>query len=268
MLNSKVPDPEIAWWTEQPAEDRCGHEHCALNFRVAELRANSDKTLKMAGRTADNMEKVLKLLRQAEAVEQKYFDWEKSLPSKWHYRTVAWAERDPNADLSSIPAYPGRVDVYSDLWMASKYNFARTSRLFASSLVLRCTVWLCSPIDYRITPEYAVAAKLGSEIIQDIVSSVPFFLEGVQNADPRPLNLTEFACGEVEDRTPKGLAAFFIMWPIFAAASSDFATDSQRAWLRGRLRFIGETVKIQQASVWADVSANQVFLHLCIPDQY
>lgn len=230
------------------------HAVSCLNFKVAVLRSDAENIFATSSRTVGNMEKVLAILRKVEAIETEYVEWEKNLPASWLCTTVAWIEQNPNKDLTNSPGYPGRLDTYSDLWMASVINLARSTRIFASGLVLRCAAWLYAPMDYRTTPEYIAAAKLGSDLITDIISSIPFHLGWGNEPNHEEYHHSSFACGENQTTSPKGLAAMSCIWPLFAAASSDFALESQRTWMLGRLKYIHETVGIQQAIIWKDVS--------------
>jgi hypothetical protein len=62
-----------------------------------------------------------------------------------------------------------------------------------------------------------------------------------------------FACG-TNDPTVKPLTGIFVMWPLFAAAASDFATPSQRIFLRGRLKHVAEIMGINQALILFEVT--------------
>ena len=44
-----------------------------------------------------------------------------------------------------------------------------------------------------------------------------------------------------------GASAVFLLWPMFVAGTSDFATPEQREFLAGRLRYIGDELGIRQA---------------------
>ena len=244
----------VAWWLRNAPQEDVLQTFADLNLNVAELRAETDKTTTLGPRKACNIEKVLVLLRRAETLEQQYQEWFNSLPSTWDVRTVAWVERG-EADLSTAEVHPGRVDSYGEFWMAYSLNIARSSRLFIWTTILRCVAWLGGvERDYRITEEYTTASRVCSEIIGDIVSSIPFVFGGSNEEDASGVWSPQFACGTTDKSTPRGLAGLFVMWPIFSAASSDFATQSQRRYLRGRLTYIAQTMGINQAEVLLKVS--------------
>jgi hypothetical protein len=160
------------------------------------------------------------------------------------------------ADLAQSIAYPGRVDTYKELSLAYTYNVAHSSQILIWTTILRCVAWLAPDADYRITPEHKRAAQICSVLIEDIVASVPYFFGW--NAETDPVTATRND-GRGFDHSIKGVPASFLMWPLFAACSSDFAGESQRAFLRGRLTFIAENMGICQAKILLNVSNVCVF---------
>ena len=235
------------------AYDRVTQEFSRLNLLTAELRAETDKTTTRTSRTPANVEAVLNLLRKAESLEKSYVDWQESMPPSWQYKTVSWVDIR-GGDIASSFHHPGRVDSYGELWMVYTYNTARASRLFVWTTILRCVAWLADPKDYRITPEYATAARVCSGLIEDIVASVPSYFGSNGFSDIYLADRSNYACGSNEKTSPKGLSGVFSMWPLFSAATSDFATPSQRVFLKGRLKYIADTLGINQAAVLFHVS--------------
>lgn len=149
--------------------------------------------------------------------------------------------------MGGIP-YEGRVDAYADMVICYILNWARAARLYIRYCGLRCHAWLLGPDgDYRDTPAYASAAALGAMLIQDIVSSIPYVFGAAR------LDMTrQTAFGERYQ--PPSLSGMFCMWPVFAASSSDFATETQRTFLKRALKYISEEMGIGQAAILAGVS--------------
>lgn len=63
--------------------------------------------------------------------------------------------------------------------------------------------------------------------------------------------LSGFACGEEESL--KGLAGYFLTWPLGCVVGQDYTTDSQRAWVRGRLRYIADELGVKYARIICQV---------------
>jgi hypothetical protein len=235
------------------ADDKIVQTFANINLKMAALRADTDQTTTLQIHSVENTEKVMKLLRRAEALDQEYLEWIKALPAGWEIKTVAWVDGDVK-NLSTSLVHPGRVDAYGELWMAYKYNIVRACRLFIWTTILRCAAWLGVPQDYRLTPEYTVAARICRQLIEDIVASVPYFFGWNSKNDGAMNARANFACGTNDDPAVKPLAGIFVMWPLFAAAASDFASPSQRIFLRGRLKHVAEIMGINQALILFQVA--------------
>jgi len=258
MSASKAPDLGVEWWTRGAARDDVAHEASRLNLLTCELRADVNQAMTLMPRALENFNKTLELIRRAQEIEQGFADWEASLPDEWRFKTVAWADTIPDSDLSISEVYPGKVDMFSDLFVASQWNMARVARLILSGITIRCAAWLCAPVDYRTTSYYAQASRIGMEMIDDIVASIPFHLgwRGFRNNSEDNLttgNISNFVCGQNEIGTGKPLGAYFLIWPVFTSIVSDFATDAQRKYIIGRMKYMTDIMGINGAAVLTQV---------------
>lgn len=172
----------------------------------------------------------------------------------WKAMTVRYMTHADPTIMSGIP-YLGRVDAYIDMFICYILNWARAARLYIRNTALRCRAWLLGPErDYRDTDEYAAAQRLGAEIIEDIVASVPYVFGAARVGS----GATAMPSGVRYQ--PPSLAGVFVMWPVFAAASSDFATEAQRTFLKGTLKYISEEIGIGQAAILAGVRVSTFHL--------
>lgn len=78
------------FWFTDVRKEPYGQPITRLNLLVAELRAEVNKTMMMASRTASNMEKVLGLMRRAQNMEQEFVKWKATLPPEWLPKSVIW----------------------------------------------------------------------------------------------------------------------------------------------------------------------------------
>lgn len=199
-------------------------------------------------------ETVEALQHAADALEADYDAHIRALPLTWKAMTLRYmtAGADGGADptiMGGIP-YTGRVDAYADMVICYILNWARAARLYIRYCGLRCLAWLLGPErDYRDTPAYRAARALGTTLIQDIVASIPYVF-GAARPDMTRQNTA--LGGRYQ---PPSLSGMFCMWPAFAAASSDFSTETQRAFLKKALKYISEEMGIGQAAILAGVSS-------------
>ncbi|KAH7325109.1 hypothetical protein B0I35DRAFT_175767 [Stachybotrys elegans] len=253
ISTGKAPAMGADWWSI----DSVSNSHAAtcqkLNLRTGELRAEVTRLMMTVPRTPDNIEVILNLMRRCQTVDQELVHWMAHLPDEFHYKTAAWEDNVPNGDYSKAEVYPGRVDAYQDLWIASIWNMGRCARIILSSLIVRCAAWVCSPVDYRTTPEYATAARTCGEMITDVIASVPFQLGWFITRTHllERVNIATSACGD--ESSCKGVLGYWLTWPLTVVNGQDFTTDSQRAWAKGRLEFIGTHVGVKYATMLAEL---------------
>lgn len=259
MSGSKVPSLGSDWWVNETAKYDADVFITRLNMRVAELRAEINDALANYPRTPEYFQEVLNLMKRAQAMEQEYLAWESRLPAEWLPRTVAWVDQIPGGDITKAEVCPGKVDMYGDIYIASTWNQSRVARLFISGAIVRCAAWVCSPVDYRTTPEYATAVRLCSELITEVIASIPYHL-GWRVGPEGVLKGGEFTGYQNESdgfTPPKAIGGFFCMWPLFSISNTDYISDSQRQWAKGRLVYIAEQVGLNHAKVLSNVSAEE-----------
>ncbi|KAK4124186.1 hypothetical protein N657DRAFT_644387 [Parathielavia appendiculata] len=261
LTTGTAPAMGADWWIQDAVVEPTATECQRLSLKAGELRADVTRVLGSAARTPENIELVQSLMRRAQALDKEVTVWMCSVPEAWRYRTLCWqshnlavpGDSSSSSDYSKAEVFPGRVDVYNDFWVAAVWNSARTARLILMSIAVRCAAWVCSPVDYRTTPEYATAARLCVDTIADILASVPYHLgwhtkrrDFFRNEDG-----TAFACGEEDGM--KGLAGYFLTWPLACVMTQDYSTDAQRAYVRGRLHHIGDELGIKYAHIIAQL---------------
>jgi len=54
-------------------------------------------------------------------------------------------------------------------------------------------------------------------------------------------------------RCPKSIGGFFCIWPLFSISCTDYISDSQRVWAKGRLAYIAESLGMNHAKVLSKV---------------
>ncbi|KAL7620036.1 hypothetical protein AAE478_010585 [Parahypoxylon ruwenzoriense] len=274
LTSGTTPIMGAEWWINDAVRDGTAAKCQRLMIKTGELRAEVTRLMGCLPRTPANMDIMLAVIRRAQSVDREVVAWMRDVPAEWRFRTVAWEDHVPGGDYAKAEVFPGRVDMYRDFYIASVWNTSRTARLVLASLIVRCAAWVCSPVDYRTTPEYATAARTCVDTITDIIASVPYHLGwhlkrkhvlaqlrtsgGTSSSSSTPdrnspvgggggggASDLEFACGE-EDSV-KALAGYFLTWPLICLNSQDYTTDAQRAWIHGRLAHIGNELGVRYA---------------------
>jgi hypothetical protein len=253
MSGSKTPPLGVDWWLGEQKDDVATFV-TKLCLTICELRFEINAALSTYPRTPEYFHEVQNLMRRAQAMEQEYIEWEARVPDEWRAHTVAWVDQIPGGDISKAEVCPGKVDMYPDLWTAQLWNSARVARLFVSGVIVRCAAWICSPVDYRTTPEYAQAVRLCGDIVTDIIASIPYFLgwNAHQPGSPRSGEASEFDSWGLSG-PPRAIGGFFTIWPLFTVTNTDFVADSQRAWAKGRMMYVSDVLGLNHAKVLSRV---------------
>lgn len=249
----------MEWWVDDASSEDVLRNITKLHLELAKFRADLNELMTLLPSTPENTQIILGYMHRAQQLDRGFAEFAQTVPDEWKYETVAWHDQTPGSDISKEEVCPGKVDLYTDIYIVSVWNNLRVSRLLLSGMIVRCAAWLCNPVDYRTTPEYASAARLGTDMITDICASIPLSLgwkmagRGSQNEIGMS---AKYACGD-DDNDSKGLGGYLAIWPLFSSSCSDFATDTQRKWILGRLNYIAETLGIDQAKTFAHVSSTQ-----------
>lgn len=220
-------------------------------------------------RNEQGVDIMLEMLHRIHDLDRKIANWLGTLPEDYQYGPLYWEDDAADAlagvPLSQRPVFPGRVDVYHDVVAASMLNGVRASRIILASILIRCAAWICSPADYRNTPEYATAVRTINDNIAAIVSSIPFMMSSLPTsrggrAHSGNIVAGSFLCGA--DEQAKMVGGLMASWPLSTVRTCDFTTDEQREWAVGRLNSIANDLGIKYASTLAIVSFSLLFLAL------
>jgi hypothetical protein len=229
-------------------------------LRYSDLRVETGRLLANPSRSPESLAQIHQLAKRIQTLDAQIAYWLESIPDEFRFKTVCWVSEDDIGVLNrgggygEVEVFPGRVDIYPDFVTAMAWNIARVTRLLLVSITVRIDAWLCSPADYRTTAEYEASWRHCQDIIPDILASVPYHLGWHMNGKTlgRP-GLSAFACGE--DGTHKALPSLFLIWSLTCVKNFDLSTDEQRAWARGRLRFIAEEIGLKYAHIVNEVSS-------------
>ncbi|KUJ23718.1 uncharacterized protein LY89DRAFT_603906 [Mollisia scopiformis] len=255
LVSCSPPIPGVTWWMRFGTKDNLPAICARLNLEVATLHAKCNSVLTSASKTlTSDLESVLEVLKLAKALDAEFKEWEASLPRSWRYGIVAWIDEDEcdDADLEDMKAFPGRTDEYVDISIATAFNMMRASRMMLCGDIVRASAWLCPTYqDYRTMPEFGAAVRTSKDLIEDILASVPYFLGGGPGNPP----LAERPQSGKASLVGTAALGLFITWPLMVCKMSDYATERQRKWAEGRLRFIANDLWIGQARLFSKINA-------------
>ncbi|KAH8660948.1 hypothetical protein BGZ60DRAFT_471771 [Tricladium varicosporioides] len=140
-------------------------------------------------------------------------------------------------------AYERYYHVYSDIWMANVWNNLRACRLLLHEEINKQIENDSSrSTTFAEAKQHELSMQALHQMTFDICATVPQY-SGY-------LPVLTGGRGSVEPPAAAGI--YFLLWPLFNAGKLA-GSDSQRAWIIGRLRYIGKAAGIHQAFHLADV---------------
>lgn len=217
-----------------------------------------------AERNPARVQKVLEVLQRARALQARFTALHDTMsPPGWAPEVIDTVPPRRDAELDTCPSFTGPVYHFDQLGVAAIHLTTWTSHLMLTTSIMRLKAWLAYPEDYRTRAgkdgaEFDEVARTAALRVADLVALVPYYCRFGETRS----GASGFACGEELDRT-RGAPCQMLLWPLFAASGSDFASASERRFLRGRLRFFAEEVGLRQARVFLQVSLPTCYL-ICV----
>jgi hypothetical protein len=197
-------------------------------------------------RSQSTIEAILELIECCQHLDTALVTWRETIPSDWEYTSRpngTSAQDDFNPETSEV--YPGKVDVYPDIWIARAWNSYRTTRIFAQAVILRSVAWLAGSDTQnpRVISQIAAALQarqIVQQMVDEICASVPFHLgHPMTTSKETPSTFGDNpytnAANSLEDPTTENLGGYFILWPLYLARSTRIIPSGQERWITFRI---------------------------------
>ncbi|KJR86514.1 uncharacterized protein SPSK_02323 [Sporothrix schenckii 1099-18] len=266
MTADSPPTWNINWWSGENILDSATLRSQRFLMETAQIRRELDRYVKAsAGQQAISHKELSMYMLRVRAIDSEMAAFLASLPHECKPYTRALAGDVPDGDYENAEAYPGRVDMYPDISMATVWVGIRSCRLVMSCSIVRCLALTCPPgTDYRTLPECIEETRRCKGLVDDVVAAVPYFLGSVPSMPPisnsrqgtvpqlGPTSASAatsgFACGDDHGHgMPKVLAAYLLIWPLAGAYTHDCATPTQRLYMAGRFKYMGNVLGLRYA---------------------
>jgi hypothetical protein len=265
IQRSKPLDEFYDAWAELPGKesDTAGNRLTALQVNIPNLRAKANELLARP-RNDETVKEVIKLMEDSLGADKKLSEWPNCLPPSWRFESAATMDGDPgNVDDAEI--WPGNMDVYYDVWVASVWNSYRASRIYTQTIVVRCIQWLCPSGEFKQLPVFKTATAVLQEMVDDICAAVPYHMGYIfpkeqdlrESIYPPPSNVPFVRPNHEE--SVKVLGSYFLLWPLFTASSVVTIPMDQRKWLKSRLTYIARRFGISRDPLLARTSSSTAF---------
>jgi hypothetical protein len=167
--------------------------------------------------------------------------WSENLPEDWTFST-----------RSSSESLNGRGNVYSNIshtysthGHAAIWNRYRATQLIVNSIRLRSLSHQLETLDYPSQRSFVVlqqeACRNNMELLTtDLCAGVVFFFNSLDPTGLRTLQLGKFTITTDDEILPK--VAGLLAWPLTVAVSCEYIPESQRQWLKGKLKIIAKSL--------------------------
>ncbi|KAL1894253.1 hypothetical protein Sste5346_006039 [Sporothrix stenoceras] len=278
MTADTPPTWSINWRSGENIQDSATVRSQRFLMETSQLRREQERHIATcAGQQSISPDEFSMYLLRVRAIDNEMANFLESIPKEYKPYTLAIAGEVPDGDYENAEAFPGRVDMYSDITMASVWVGIRSCRLVMSCLIVRCMALTCPPgTDYRTLPEFLEEMRRCNSLIADVVAAVPYFLGSTPpvpsivsdtvmpygqygqygHSGPKRRVATSasatsgFACGDDHGHgLPKVLAGYLLVWPLAGAYTHDCASPAQRAYIAGRFKYMGNVLGLRYALV-------------------
>ena len=194
-----------------------------------------------------SLQDVFLLLEQAIELNEQLITWTRTLPGDWKFVATDKFEL-PIGYPKHHFVYQDRIDVYTDLSVATTWNSYRVTRLRVLAIILSCIAVLPEPLTDALRSQTLVAMGSLQELVDDICGSVPFHL-GTKihpGLDDRPgveYPYITSKAGQELRRSCAGLGGWELIKPHYEplknALTVNALSDGQEQWIIEQLSRIG-----------------------------
>ncbi|PLB34886.1 DUF3433 domain-containing protein [Aspergillus candidus] len=195
-----------------------------------------------ANTEAPNPTQLTTLLDKATSLDTRIVSWTSGLPAHW----MPVQSTTIPASILAAGVFSNRCDCYSDLWIASTWNFYRDSRIVIHNIILHCLRML--PPDSETLQRIEFSSSTIRTLATDICASVPFFLGSQMVSVPMnmvPSNDVEYPVAEnrpviaAHQQTAPLLGGWFVRSYLESLSSPDLGLDEELVgWMRGQMERI------------------------------
>ncbi|KAG9242739.1 hypothetical protein BJ878DRAFT_425253, partial [Calycina marina] len=191
-----------------------------------------------------------KLKQETTLLNKRFALWPRLRPREWMPYPLGTVEVSSNLAQHDTNHRSGRINIYSDLYVAAVWNTYRKARQKLMNIIVACS-------ERSVTSGNSAQNRDEVNIIvDDMFASVPFHLI----AD-LPSQLQIGSLLESLGAPGKSLGGLLMMYPWYVVSSWTFLSPEQRIWMSERLRWIGSRMGIQQATRLSNVCYLVVRVH-------
>lgn len=201
---------------------------------VADLRLKVARLVETYEKSPKTTQTAMEVLGAAQTFERMVTQRFESVGEEW--------------PMEENPATGGKQFVYPDWWTATRSLNKYAFRLLLCHIIADVSDWL-DGTEGQFQGSGMKAAAIAKEDIENIMASIPYLCgwkAGEQRGATSP-------CGRDDVSSAEGITSLLVIWPLFVAGESRFATDWQREYIQRKLGWIGDHMGVRHARGVAQV---------------
>jgi len=218
----------------------------ALVIRVASLRTKSLTLLSGSdSEPLSNTRHSEAITLEAHELDTALEAWSQTLPKDWKFLTSIAPSGHPETNYF----YNSIVHEYTTYGHAAVWNRYRAIRIIVNSIRIRSLSDQLQALEYPSQRSFVAIQQDACQeniqsLVNDLCGGVPFFFNildptgGV--AASRSIRLGTYTFRTDDEIFPK--MAGLIAWPLTVAISTEYVPESQRQWLKGRLKAVAKSL--------------------------
>lgn len=235
-LSLDVTEEDLCQWTVQASMHPEHRKPHLTAMWVGDLRLRVARLIEARERSVTTIQTAMEILGAAQKFERlvtRRFEAED--------RELLGEEIVPCAVSPEHPA--GRKIVYSDWWTATRSINKYAFRLLLCHIIADVSGWLDGS-ESQFTGSGSKAAQIARQDIDSIIASIPYLCSwraGASRGASSP-------CGRDDIASVEGITSLLVIWPLYLAGDSQFATREQKEYIQRRLGWIAENRGVKHAS--------------------
>ena len=192
-----------------------------------------------------------RLMNEAIALDQAFANWQEARSIDFRPWTVSSVNPLQAGSKIEVGSWPGKVDMYFDLYVAGVWNTARMARILLLDLILKLSNAFNGNHNYSREHQDSLRGD-ALRLVEDMISSIPFSL-----AEDLHTFLQDRGKEDTQAKMQPGIpvGGLLLMHPIYIVSRLSIVPEKMRDYMRACLDWIGTKMGIGQASVFANVRA-------------
>lgn len=235
-LSLAVTEDDLCLWTMQAAKHSGVDRPHLTAMWVADLRLKVARLIEFPDRSPSGIQSAMRILSTAQK-----FEWLVSQRFEAKKSGTLGTQR-PLQTTTDHAMQRANVD-YRDWWSATRALNKHAFRLLLCHIIADISDWLNEGTGL-FQGSSAKAANTAKKDIETIMASLPYLCD----RKSEEYRGASSPCGRDDLSSVEGITSLLIIWPLYLAGESRFATWAQKEQIQSRLGWIGDKMGVKHAS--------------------